>query len=335
MGLFGLLGVLLLSGCGGAGGRGSFVGRAANAAVFVQWTRSGDQLTGSLHEALVKDSAPQVIDNQTAPFTGSVSGSSVTLSLNGGLGVTNNLTGTLNGDHLQLDYPGPTGSVTSLDLKSASSSEFNGDVAALQARVDQANQAARQAQDQQAQTARVQRDADAVKTDLAALRSAATSAAQRGAGSYSADLAQARRDVAQAKRDADHVSAEARTVDSGTICSDAGQVGSDVGSVQSDVGSIQSDQGSTASSTTPVSDAINTLNQDDAALEGDRTTNPGDVPADAPGADEVRAAVRSARALASTATGAGGSAFAQAQMLEGTAQGYADSAQAVCTRAGG
>ena len=55
-----LTGALILVGCGGSSqvssSVGSYIGHASNAAVFIQWTRSGDSLSGSLQEAITKES---------------------------------------------------------------------------------------------------------------------------------------------------------------------------------------------------------------------------------------------------------------------------------------
>ena len=73
---------LCLASCGsGSSGQGSFVGAASNAALLVQWTRNGSQLTGELQQALLQgggSSGQESVSNQSIAFTGTVSGSSVT-----------------------------------------------------------------------------------------------------------------------------------------------------------------------------------------------------------------------------------------------------------------
>ena len=95
------------SGGGSTGTSGSFVGTASDAAVLVQWTRSGGQLTGELQQALLDGSgSSEEVSSQWEAFTGTISGNSVTLSLNEGLGSVTNLTGSLDGQQLDLNYPG-------------------------------------------------------------------------------------------------------------------------------------------------------------------------------------------------------------------------------------
>jgi ribosomal protein L14 len=54
-----LTGALIVVGCGGSSqvssSVGSYIGHASNAAVFIQWTRSGNSLSGSLQEAITKE----------------------------------------------------------------------------------------------------------------------------------------------------------------------------------------------------------------------------------------------------------------------------------------
>lgn len=140
-----LVGVTCLAACGGGeAGSGSFVGTTSNAAVFVQWTQNGSQLTGELREALLQtdssnSSNPDSVSSQNSAFTGTISGSSVTLSLNQGLGSVSNLTGTLNGSELDLNYPGQDGTLITIQMHSGKASDYNAELASLQQRAGQAN----------------------------------------------------------------------------------------------------------------------------------------------------------------------------------------------------
>jgi hypothetical protein len=62
------------SGGGSTSTSGSFVGTASNAAIFVQWTRSGGQLTGELQQALLDGSgSSEQVSSQSEAFTGTIS----------------------------------------------------------------------------------------------------------------------------------------------------------------------------------------------------------------------------------------------------------------------
>ena len=120
-------------------------GRLQTPPILVQWTRDGSQLTGELQQATLQDNSqsdsanPESVSNDSVAFTGTVSGSGVTLSLNQGLGSVNNLTGTLNGGELDLNFPGQNGGITTVALHSGNASAFNQAVASLQNQASQAN----------------------------------------------------------------------------------------------------------------------------------------------------------------------------------------------------
>src|SRR5450631_3825914 len=56
-------------------GPASFVGHATNAVLFVQWTRSGQSVTGSLREAITKKPAGSGLTSTDKAFTGVIDGS--------------------------------------------------------------------------------------------------------------------------------------------------------------------------------------------------------------------------------------------------------------------
>ena len=63
----------------------------------------------SPQQALLDGSgSSEQVSSQSEAFTGTISGNSVTLSLNQGLGSVTNLTGVLDGQQLDLNYPGRT-----------------------------------------------------------------------------------------------------------------------------------------------------------------------------------------------------------------------------------
>ena len=219
---FASLGLAILVGaCGGSSsGSGSFVGTASNAAVLVQWTRDGSQLTRELQQATLQDNSqsdsanPESVSNDSVAFTGTVSGSGVTLSLNQGLGSVNNLTGTLNGGELDLNFPGQNGGITTVALHSGNASAFNQAVASLQNQASQANIQVQQQAQAQAQAQSVANDASAVSQDLGNLKSAVSGA--NGTSSLGSDLNQTKTDLATTLTDEQKVLGEAGGTDSGT-----------------------------------------------------------------------------------------------------------------------
>jgi hypothetical protein len=110
-------GVLLgLCGCGGGGtsapaadGSGTYLGRTSNAVLFLQWTRSGGKVVGTLRESSQEPGGRGLHTGAHLEFSGLITGTSVTLLLPGGA----TLPGTLAREGFTLTVPsGPVESVT-------------------------------------------------------------------------------------------------------------------------------------------------------------------------------------------------------------------------------
>ena len=86
-------------------GPASFIGHASNAVVFIQWTRSGSNVTGSLREAILKSGALSLEDADHA-FTGVIEGKGLTLNLHGALGENTAYVGEVEEDGFTLTVPG-------------------------------------------------------------------------------------------------------------------------------------------------------------------------------------------------------------------------------------
>lgn len=130
-------------GCGSSDGRESFLAHDASGAVFVQWTRTGDELAGSISATEVTQprngvfsSATQPagqIKQQTQTFTGTVRGDSVRLQI-GSAALGSRINGRLDGDTLELEIPLDEG-VRAMRLKPAGQSDY--DTAAQKIRDDE------------------------------------------------------------------------------------------------------------------------------------------------------------------------------------------------------
>ena len=159
--LLAAIAAMLLAGCGSDDGPASFLGRDDTGAVFVEWKRVGDDVSGSLSAAQVNPpqqgmfqaaaQPPGEITKQTGAFTGTVSDDSVRLQITGG----NRVNGRLDGDTLELTLPNDTG-VETVKLKPAGKDDYTKAVQDIRDR-----EARRQA-DAKAALARKQR-ADRVK----------------------------------------------------------------------------------------------------------------------------------------------------------------------------
>jgi len=110
--------VLLVVAIGGGNSDGpaAFLSKDADSAVFVSWTRVGDDVSGSLSAAEVARPQPGLFQTvtpgqvvpQTASFTGAVRDGSVRLLLGSG-SATNRINGRLDGDTLELTIPQDSG----------------------------------------------------------------------------------------------------------------------------------------------------------------------------------------------------------------------------------
>jgi hypothetical protein len=121
-----------LTGCGSDDGPQSFLARDAKSAMFVEWKRVGDDVSGSVSAAEVNEAQtglfeaaarpPGEITEQTGPFTGTVSDDSVRLQIGSGA-ASNQINGRLDGDTLELTIPSDGGAET-LRLKPAGQDEY-------------------------------------------------------------------------------------------------------------------------------------------------------------------------------------------------------------------
>jgi len=161
-------------------------------AMFVQWTRVGDDLSGSITFArlgapvsternflggpaqpdLLNELARDV-DTEKVAFTGTVAGDSVRLQQGSGALATR-YNGRIDGDALKLTLPSPGGDVSDVRLSEASRSDFDGEVRRIRA-----------AEKRRADTTRQRR----MKADREALAEIATvaTAFQRALGPDSSD----------------------------------------------------------------------------------------------------------------------------------------------------
>jgi hypothetical protein len=321
---------LLVAGCGGRDGPGSYVGKASNAVVYVSWTRSKDALSGQLTQARAADAQDGTVDTQRVSFDGTVNGSSVSLRLNQGLGSTSTLTGKLDGDTLALDYPGADGAVITIKLTKGDSAVFNGALAALRdkATTDKA-QADQAAADQKARedAARV---VDDVRSSIAALDGAADNATSSAPDLYQSDLDNISSSLDTVKSSYEVVTQDVANGYNDTICSDASSLGDDVNSMKNDIASMHGDV-KTNSDAGVLSHDIDDLRQQFAQMQA---LDPSVMTADAPTQHDIDAAVSAARRKV-RAQGAQGANFTKAQDLLTQAEALKAKADAACQRSHG
>lgn len=122
----------IVAGCGSDDGPQSFLARDDTSALFVEWKRVGEDVSGSVSAAQVNQpqtglfqaaaQPPGEITEQTSGFTGTVSDDSVRLQIGAGA-ASNRVNGRLDGDTLELTIP-QDGAAETLRLKPAGKDDY-------------------------------------------------------------------------------------------------------------------------------------------------------------------------------------------------------------------
>jgi len=97
-------------------GPASFIGHASNAVVFIQWTRSGGSVTGSLREAISKRGSLS-LESADRAFTGVITGKGITLNLNSALGESTAYVGEVKEDGFTLTVPGQGSNLITINFE--------------------------------------------------------------------------------------------------------------------------------------------------------------------------------------------------------------------------
>jgi hypothetical protein len=152
--------------CGGSGdGPASFLSKNDTSAIYVEWTRTGDDVSGSLSTAEVTQPRAQTeifstapppgrIRRQSAAFTGTVRDDSVRLLIGSGT-QTNRVNGRLDGDTLELTLPQDQGVLTRR-LGPAGDGDYAKAVRQISDREQQRKAAAKAAQARKQRTDRIE-----------------------------------------------------------------------------------------------------------------------------------------------------------------------------------
>ena len=176
--LLAAIAAIALAGCGSDDGPASFLAHDDTGAVFVEWNRVGDDVSGSLSAAEVNQpqegqgffeaaaQPPGAVTEQTGAFTGTVSGDSVRLQVGSGT-AGNRVNGRLDGDTLELTLPQDTG-VETVKLKPAGKDDYANAVKDIRDREArrQADAKAAQARKQRADRVKITRVATAFQKAL-------------------------------------------------------------------------------------------------------------------------------------------------------------------------
>lgn len=328
----------ILGGCGGSSGPSAFLAQASDGAAFAQWTRSGDSVTGSLTIAHREsgDTGYAAVEKEGVSFTGIIDGSSVTLTLDQGLGFSTNWNGTLDGDELTLSYASEDGSLRTLHFKSAKVEDYNEAVADLQQSVAAANDDQAQLDAEQAQAeaeAAVQADAAQQTDNLSTATAQDLADLAEHVGAAQSDLAAVPKSLRseQDALDTTHAALQ-KTLASGRddICYEAGIVDYEAGVVDYEKGVVEYDLDQLNSDLASVDEDLARLSADFTQLQAALDALPQYRPEGIPSEQEVADARAAAQATVADIVETGRSYRKKASTMVQTAQGYAAQAQRAC-----
>lgn len=96
-------------------GAASFIGKASNAVMFIQWTRAGQTVTGSLREAITKINSLG-LNTTDRSITGVVDGNGITLNAHGELGENTSYVGETKENGFTLTVPGEHSSLININF---------------------------------------------------------------------------------------------------------------------------------------------------------------------------------------------------------------------------
>lgn len=105
-------------------GPASFIGHASNAVMFIQWTRSGQNVTGSLREAITR-SGSLSLESVDHAFTGVIAERGITLNLHGVLGENTAYVGEIGEHGFSLTVPGRGSNLITIDFEPSAVSGYD------------------------------------------------------------------------------------------------------------------------------------------------------------------------------------------------------------------
>ncbi|WP_052207226.1 hypothetical protein [Sinomonas humi] len=273
---------------------GGWVGTAQGAAMFLQWTRNGDNVTGSLVETNIQSSDTTKTQNYNDSFTGTISGSSATLTFSGVLGATSNLSASLQGGNIIMSFPQSNGTIDTVTMTPGSVAQYNEDVSSLNGQA-QANaqasasaaaaaaQASASAAAEEAFQQRVNSEQQQASNDLASLQH--DDDFTPGLKAMEGDLTQTAADLQRTRSDAAKGGGDQCLNASTTVYNDAATTV--YNDVQTNLYNHSLDLENQAQT---VRQEVSNLQSDLQALQNDGATGPSEAPSEISGANAAIAA---------------------------------------------
>ena len=302
-----------------------YLAYASNGVLFIQWTRVGNNVTGTLSESYSDPTNAAEVNHESDTFKGVISGSSVTLTLDD----NTNWNGTLTGDGVTLSYTASDGTLHTFPFAKGTVAEYNTAVQGVTAQGNAAQQA--QAQQQATTSAEQQLTADAstLSTDISTLQTA-SSQLTTDLGKVPTDLAQMRTDLTAQKSDLAHLLATRAA----TCANDNGyQVASaDTYQVSSadDYQVTSADAYNVNNDFEAITTAISTLRSDAQKQASDQGTLPRYFATGLPTSSAIQAAISTATSAASVGKSKWAADLATVKQLDAISNGYASQANKAC-----
>ncbi len=289
---------------------------------FIQWNTTAGVLSGTAQAINVTGSPPNMTtQSQTIPLTGSLNGSTLSVSFEGGPQTF----GSISDGSFTLNFPQSDGSLGAVSFASASASAFNQALASLQARIATANQNEANAEALQKQENQIDSAAQTVLSDIGAL-SQDESSLSGSLGQTNQALQTTGSELATTKKDDQAVQAEAQQYpdgNSGGVCADAGGVGADAGGVEADAGGVEANAGGVENYLQQTRQQVSQLAADWAQFQSDENNLPSYQPTNPPTQNQVNQATSAASSSAAQTLSATNADIGQANSMVTTAYQYA------------
>ncbi len=242
--------LLAIVSCGGSSGSTSSDGPASYLAAsnskvaFIHWQASSHgHLRGTITYRNAGGSAPaEKMSVSSAPFTGTIRGSSVRLTFGALYFLQTGAEGTLSGSRLTLRLPGSDGAIRPVTFSQSDGTSYHSAIVALRRSVGHANQLAAQQQGQQAQPARTQAEQGAQKGLRVLYYDSSLAAGGKLAASvtrFADHIQTAKSDLATETRDASGAKGYCKAAF--TVSGDSQKVDGDLAAVEGDAKSLMAD----------------------------------------------------------------------------------------------
>jgi hypothetical protein len=281
----------------GAVGTG-YLAKASDGIIFIQWTRSGNSLSGTAQDEYLSGSTPnETVKSDTITVSGQLNGPTITLSFDDGASVF----GTLSGGSFTVNFPQNDGSLAPLTFSSASASQFNEALANLQGTTGNADQREAEAETVTSEQQSIANDVSTVNGDISDLQGYASGFASDYGGFVQA-LDQAKTDLGTTAQAEQSVITESQngTTPSYQVCSDADSVAADADSVDADGDSVSAAADAFENDLTSARGGVSGIQQDFSTLQSAESQLPS-YQDNAPTQGEVDQAIASAQAAISSA----------------------------------